>query len=749
MIRFPFRLTPERPPNEFHAATHPEFLPVPSDMQEGTGFLLERPVKEGTTLSHYRILSRLGEGGMGTVYRAEDIRLGRVVALKLLRREIASDADKGRRFRQEARAASAVSHPGIATLFDFHQEGQTAFLTMEFVEGRSLREILKKGRLSFEQLQDCALQMADALAEAHRKGIVHRDLKPENVMRSDSGFYKILDFGLAKVVQESGPVAADATRADTLTGQMTKEGFLLGTAAYMSPEQAQGDAVDARSDLFSFGALLYEMATGLSPFRRNNAIATFHAVVYEDPDPVRSLRPDLPEGFERIVTTCLAKDPGERYAGAEALLADLVALSGHTPSGVWRRLHPGRRSAASGRWLAWTAGAAALVAAAALIALFVRGGEAERGPMTPQQTPSPAGQVLPAASGKHHIAVAPFANNSGSAEIDWLRRGLPEMLTTELARGGDLHIISTQRLYDLMSAAGREGEGDLDGATATDLARWAGAGIVVSGSIFRTADSYRFDVQAYDTASGEILAATKVEGAEIFPMVDRLTMDLRRQLHLATGSKGGIRTVTTASESAFRYFTEGIDLFNDLRFADSSESFRQSIEADPDFSQAKMRLGMSLYLDGSPEQGLEWLQQAAAEADRMPDHDRHLIRIVQAFYHDRDPEGARSHLEAMGRDFPRDPEGKFWQAQALSDIESDPVRAIRVLQDVIQIDPNYLPAVSELSLRMDSLGLSAGAEAIISEYLGRNPEAAGPLNDLLGQLRAGAGSESPVPPVSP
>jgi TolB-like protein len=647
-----------------------------------------------------------------------------------------------------------VSHPGIATLFDFHQEGSTAFLTMEYVEGRSLRDLLKKGRLPVDQLQECALQMADALAEAHRRGVVHRDLKPENVMRSDSGFYKILDFGLAKVVQEPASPADGATRADTLSRQMTAEGFLLGTAAYMSPEQARGDAVDARSDIFSFGILLYEMATGKSPFQRNNAIATFHAVVYEEPEPAGRLRPDLPDGLVGIIDRCLAKDPADRYQTAESVFAELAALTGETDSGVWRRLGRGRRRPGARRWPGWLAAtAAAVVVVAALIAMVARSGRNGQESVPAVQGPSSAASVVPAVSGPQPIAVAPFTNHTGTDEADWLRRGLPEMLTTELARGGDLKVISTQRLYDLLSAAGRQGQGDLDQATTTDLARWAGAGIVVSGSIFRTGEGYRFDVQAYNTGSGEILAATKVEGAEIFQMVDRLTTDLRQQLHLATGSKGGIRTVTTSSEPAYRFFTEGIDLFNDLRYADSTERFRRSVEADPRFAQAKMRLGMSLYLDGEVKEGLEWMGQAAAEAERMPEHDRHLIRMVHAYFHDRDPAGAQPHLLALEQGYPDDPEGKFWQAQALSVLGADPADALLILQETLEVDPNYLPAVSHLTLGLDRLGLSDDAEQIVRDYLTRNPEAAGPLNDLIGRFRQAAATDpaapAPPPPAPP
>ncbi|HXI03527.1 MAG TPA: serine/threonine-protein kinase, partial [Candidatus Saccharimonadales bacterium] len=302
-----------------------------------------RAVDDGRKLLHYRILDRLGEGGMGVVYRAEDTRMGRMVALKLLRPDLAGDDEWNRRFEREVRAASSFSHPGIATIYDFQHEGGSAFYTMELVEGRNLREVLKKeGPLPAPALVECALQIAAALAEAHRKGVVHRDLKPENVMESASGFYKILDFGLARCVPGDLLAPGTGSSLETVPRDTTQAGRIVGTVSYMSPEQAQGAAVDARSDIFAFGSLVYELATGEPPFRRANAIATFHAIVHEDPPPLGAALPGVPGELERILARCLAKDPARRYQKASDLADDLRALRGSGASGA------GRISAVSG-----------------------------------------------------------------------------------------------------------------------------------------------------------------------------------------------------------------------------------------------------------------------------------------------------------------------------------------------------------------------------------------------------------------
>lgn len=692
-------------------------------------------MKPGSRLSHYQILSRLGEGGIGTVYRAEDTRLGRIVALKVLRPELVSDEDTNRRFQQEARVASALSHPGIATLFEFQREGDIAFLTMEFVEGKSLREILQQGPLPILHLQECAWQMAAALAEAHRRGIVHRDLKPENVMRSDSGFYKILDFGLAKVLQEPRSSTADETRADTRTKQLTEAGSLLGTAAYMSPEQAQGESVDARSDIFSFGVLLYELATGISPFRRNNAIGTFHAVVHEEPKPIREIRPEIPEEFEAIIFKCFAKKPTDRFQTVEILAEKISGLFTGLDSSV-RRLFRSPRPVPPSR-NRWMIGIGALAGLALLALLFLYiGSRSASAPFPPAPQP-PSSSLLPAASSRGTIAVAPFTNSSGDPDADWLRRGIPEMLTTGLAQSGELKVISSQKLSDLLTMSGAGEKDKVDGATATELARWAGAEIVVSGSIFKEGENFRIDVQAYNTETGTILTAAKVEGNNIFHLVDRLTADLQRDLGVATLAGGEMRAVSTSSENAYRFYSEGIDLYNNLRFAESSERFRRSIEADPFFAQAKMRMGMSLYLDGKETEGLSWVEEAEKDRDSMPELDRRLAGMFHSFFHDRDPEEGERRLQILNREFPQDAEGAFWKARALSDIGEDQTGAIRILRGLIVENPGFLPAVPDLSLHLMEIGEAKAAEKLLVGFLPLYPGASRSLNHLIEMIQEG------------
>jgi eukaryotic-like serine/threonine-protein kinase len=288
----------------------------------------------GQTLSHYRIVEKLGEGGMGVLYRARDTRLDRDVAIKVLRAEALGDPSRRRRFVQEAKAASALNHAHIVTVYDVGQarvDGHDVdFIAMECVAGRDLAQELAGRRLGLGETLDCAVQIADALAAAHAAGIVHRDVKPANVMLSESGRVKVLDFGLAKLMERdgaghAGPSETEGDSATSTMPQRTREGALLGTAAYMSPEQAEGKPVDARSDVFSLGSVLYEMLAGRRPFQGGSQASLLTAILRNPPPPLKSLRKDVPRDLERILGRCLAKSRDERYPSAGELLLDLVA----------------------------------------------------------------------------------------------------------------------------------------------------------------------------------------------------------------------------------------------------------------------------------------------------------------------------------------------------------------------------------------------------------------------------------------
>jgi serine/threonine protein kinase len=293
----------------------------------------------GRTLKHFTIESTLGEGGMGVVYRARDTKLQRAVALKVMAPQVTADPDKRKRFLQEARAAARITHPAIAQVYDVDEADGTIFIAMELVEGKTVRNLIQAKELDLLGSIDIAIQVAEGLAKAHESGIVHRDIKPANVMLTKEGHAKILDFGLAKLtdtVPGSGEPNAGVAELTTLT--QTEIGTVMGTAAYMSPEQVKGGPIDPRSDLFALGIMLFEMATWDLPFRRASLLETMHAIAFDETPSILSLRPNLPPELQRIVSRCLRKRPEDRYPDAAALVGDLKLLRRDTESGRLRSL---------------------------------------------------------------------------------------------------------------------------------------------------------------------------------------------------------------------------------------------------------------------------------------------------------------------------------------------------------------------------------------------------------------------------
>jgi TolB-like protein len=439
----------------------------------------------GTTLGHYEIVDKLGHGGMGEVFRAQDTKLKREVALKVLPSDLADDKERLSRFQREAESIAALNHPNIVTIYSVEEDDGTHFLTMELVGGKSLDKIIQKNGLPLDEVFDIAIPLADALSSAHETGIIHRDLKPANVMVSEEGRVKILDFGLAKLLQE--PEEAQ-TAEDEATQALTEQGRILGTIPYMSPEQVQGRELDARSDIFSLGVILYEMVTGDRPFAGDTSADLISAILRDTPDSASEVKMDLPHHLGRIIRHCMEKNPKRRYQSAldvrnelEGLRHEIASGMVHTESAVLAAAKPSGRP----KWL--------LPAVGVAVALLL--GFAVWRVLAPSEETAPAGAPVstaaPAEPSEPSVAVLYFDNLSGDAELEWLRKGLTDMLVTDLSQSPDLRVLSTDRLYQILADMKKLDESSTSFETVRAVAEEADADTVILGSFAKLGDTIR------------------------------------------------------------------------------------------------------------------------------------------------------------------------------------------------------------------------------------------------------------------
>jgi len=678
---------------------------------------------KGTMVSHYRIIEKIGAGGMGEVYLAEDIELKRQVALKFLPSQFLSDENLKIRFKREAQAAAKLNHPNIVTIHEVSEYQNRPFFAMEHVVGQSLRQMIKENKLTISVIIDLAIQLCEGLNKAHQFGVIHRDIKPANIVIDADGRPKLLDFGLAAMQD---------------TEKITRTGSTIGTIGYMSPEQIQVREIDERSDLFSLGVVLYEMITSVSPFRKDTEAATMNAILNEHPEPLKRYKADVPDDLQAIIDNLLDKDASMRYQSASGIIPDLKRIkmslsptpfgSTDTPSTkLTAKIGKNGEETPRHRLLRSLLPIFILTAVVLIIFLlkiFKYDTQYER----------------EASAAENRLAIMYFDNFEDKNDPDRLGEIVTNLVITDLSESQYMSIVSSQRLYDILKLLGHEGEKKINSEVATQVAKKAKARVMLMGSLLQVKPYIIITSQLVEVESGQVLASQHISGGNednIFTIVDKLAIEIKNDLSLPDEALEEndvlVADVTTNSPEAYRYYLEGLDLLYKHYYSESETALDKAIEYDSTFAMVYYWQAVIEWWRGTPE-AEEKILKAKKYSNNVSRKEKYYIDSYYARVLG-DYGQAIEILQELIDNYPDEKEAYLSMGMLKRNVTRDLSGAMTCFEKAIELDPLSKEGYNQLAYLYNDLGLFEKAMMAVNKYVEIAPEEANPY-DSKGEIYA-------------